>query len=377
MVKTNKKPDFVLLAIVFLLVVVGLVILASASMPLAAKITQERFGEANPFFYLRHQLLFGLLPGLLLCFIGYKLKIDTIKKFSPFLLLANVILLIMVFLPVVGTGVKGASRWVNLGFISLQPSEFLKLSFILYLSSWLSSRTKKKKKEKRFFDSNFISFFFIIGLICTLLFLQPDMGTMTLIFCIGITLYFLAGTPVLQTLSVGSLGLLLLGLLAKLAPYRIERLTTFFNPDNDPLGSGYHLKQSLIAIGSGKIWGRGLGMSVQKFGFLPEPLSDSVFSIFAEETGFIGVFLLLLLFTLLFWNILRVGKNVQDKFCKLVVWGIGLWLMIQIFVNIGSMIGIMPLTGIPLPFISYGGSAMITELAAIGILLNISKELKS
>lgn len=377
MVKRNKKPDFILLAVTFLVIIIGLVILASASMPYSATFTQRVFGETRPFHFLGHQLLFGFLPGLLLGFIGYKIKINTLKKFAPFLLLANVILLIMVFLPVVGSGLKGASRWVNLGFISFQPSEFLKLTFILYLSSWLASRTKGKKKDKKFFDNNFISFFVIIGLVCSLLIFQPDISTMTLIFCIGITLYFLAGTNIFQTISIGVLGIVGLGVLVKLAPYRLERLITFLDPSKDPMGSGYQLKQSLIAIGSGKITGRGLGMSVQKFGFLPEPLSDSIFAIFAEETGFIGVFLLLSLFVFFFWTILRIGKKVEDKFCKLTAWGIGLWLMIQIFVNIGSMVGLIPLTGIPLPFISYGGSAMITELAAVGILLNISKELKS
>jgi cell division protein FtsW len=373
----NKKPDFILSAAIFLIIIVGIVILASASMPFSATFTQNIFGKINPFHFLGHQLLFGFLPGIILGFIGYKIKIDTIKKFAPFLLLANVILLIMVFLPVVGTGLKGASRWVNFGFTSVQPSEFLKLTFILYLSSWLASRTKEKKKDKKFFDNNFISFFFIIGIICLLLVLQPDISTMALIFCIGIVLYFLAGTPILQTISVGVLGIIGLGLLIKLAPYRLERLMTFLDPSKDPMGSGYQLKQSLIAVGSGELTGRGLGMSVQKFGFLPEPLSDSIFSIFAEETGFIGVFLLLSLFIFFFWAVLRVGKNSKDKFCKLAAWGIGLWLMIQTFVNIGSMVGIMPLTGIPLPFVSYGGSSLITELAAVGILLNISKESKS
>jgi cell division protein FtsW len=375
--KKMKKPDFILSSTIFLIIIVGIVILASASMPYSATYTQKVFGETKPFHFLGHQLLYGFLPGIILGFIGFKLKIDTIKKFAPFLLLANVVLLIMVFLPVVGTGLKGASRWVNLGFVSVQPSEFLKLSFILYLSSWLASRTKEKKKHDKFLDNNFISFFVIVGLICLLLVLQPDVSTMTLIFCIGITLYFLAGTNIFQTALVGGLGVVGLGILIKLAPYRLERLMIFLDPSKDPMGSGYQLKQSLIAIGSGEIFGRGLGMSVQKFGFIPEPLSDSIFSIFAEETGFIGAFLLLVLFGFFFWNVLRVGKQAKDKFQSLVVWGIGLWLMIQTFVNIGSMVGVMPLTGIPLPFISYGGSAMITELAAIGILLNISKEIKS
>lgn len=373
----NKKPDSILLISISLIVILGIVILASASMPYSATHTQEIFGEVIPFYFLRHQLIYGLLPGLLLAFIGYKINIELLKKFAPLLLLANVILLVMVFLPVVGTGLKGASRWVNLGIVSVQPSEFLKLTFILYLSSWLANRTKEKTKVKKLFDNNFFSFLIIVTLVCLLLILQPDMSTMVLIFCIGMTLYFLAGTPLLQTITVGIVGTLLLGVLIKLAPYRMQRLTNFLNPDTDPLGTGYQLKQSLIAVGSGQITGRGLGQSVQKFGFIPEPLSDSIFPIFAEETGFIGCFLLLSLFIFFFWNIIKLGKNSKDKFCRLTVWGIGLWLMIQIFVNIGSMVGILPLTGIPLPFVSYGGSAMITELAAVGILLNISKESKS
>jgi len=309
------------------------------------------------------------------------------------LLLINLVLLAIVFLPgskflVGGTVLGGAARWINLGSISFQPAEFLKLTFILYLAAWLTSRTPQRagggQSEKKFtpldskhltgFSTTLAAFLIVIGLISLLLIFQPDISTLGVIILVATLIYFLAGTPLwhnILIILIGGGGLLSL---IKLAPYRFARLLVFLKPEIDPMGIGYQLKQALIAVGSGGIFGLGLGMSRQKFGFLPQSISDSIFAIFSEETGFIGSLILITLFLIFLWRGFRIGKITQDRFSQLTALGITSWIIIQAFVNIGSMIGILPLTGIPLPFISYGGSALVAELVGIGILLNISKQ---
>ena len=372
MTRTNNKPDYTLLGTVAVLLVSGIIILASVS----ASFSYKTFGDT--FFLLRHQLLFGVIPGILLAFIAFKIKLSSLKKFAPILLLINLALLVMVFLPVIGSNQEGAARWINLGPFSFQPSELLKLTFILYLASWLSNRTPQQKKfeltkspEK--FSKTLIAFLIIIGLISIFLILQPDISTLGVIVLVGIIMYFLANTPLWHSILIILIGIVGLISLIKIAPYRANRLLVFLKPETDPMGIGYQIKQALIAIGSGGLGGVGLGMSIQKLGFLPQSISDSVFAVFSEETGFIGGLLLISLFLFFLWRGFRVAKRAQDKFCQLTALGITSWIIIQTFVNIGSMIGILPLTGIPLPFISYGGSALVSEMIGVGILLNISK----
>jgi cell division protein FtsW len=186
-------------------------------------------------------------------------------------------------------------------------------------------------------------------------------------------MYFFSGTPLWHTIFLILMGLGSLSALIKFKPYRFNRLLVFLRPETDPMGIGYQIKQALITVGSGGLFGLGLGMSHQKFGFLPQPISDSIFSIFAEETGFLGSAILLFLFLIFFWRGLKISKESPDKFSQMVALGISLWIIMQSFVNIGSMIGILPLSGIPLPFISYGGTHFVAEMVGIGILLNISK----
>lgn len=370
MVKNLRHPDYILLGVSAILVIFGILILFSVS----ASLSQEKFG--NIYYFLNHQLLFGLIPGVILAFLAFKLPIDFFKKWAPLLLLINLVLLAAVFLPKIGFKWGGATRWVALGPISFQPSEFLKLTFILYLAIWLSNRIGSKTSIKRqeVFSQTFFAFIIIIGVISLLLILQPDISTLGIVVGLGILIYFLANTPWWHSVLIIFTGMVgLLGLI-KLAPYRFNRLIVFLKPETDPMGIGYQIKQALIAIGSGGISGLGLGLSLlQKFGFLPQSISDSIFAILAEETGFIGSFILVLLFFLFFWRGFRIGKLTPDKFSQLAAFGITFWITLQAFVNIGSMIGILPLTGIPLPFISYGGSALISELIGVGILLNISK----
>ncbi len=374
----ESKPDYILIIAVALLLIFGILILTSVSV----SFSQEKFG--NPYYYLKRQILLGIIPGITLLFLAFYFPLKLLKKWAPFLLLINLILVAMVFLPKIGLTVGGATRWLSLGEnITFQPSEFLKLTFILYLASWLTFRTsfKKSLKEKKIsfhknsFTQTLIAFLIIIGLISLLLILQPHISTLGIIILLGLLMYFLAGTPFWHSLLITLFGIGGLLYLIKTAAYRIERWLVFLNPEIDPMGIGYQLKQSLITIGSGGIFGLGLGMSRQKFGFLPQPMTDSIFAIFSEEAGFLGVIILISLFLIILWRGFKISKEVKDNFAKLAALGISSWLVLQAFVNIGSMIGILPLTGIPLPLISYGGSHLVAELIGIGILLNISKKI--
>lgn len=369
MVKTRSQLDYIFLGIVAILIVLGGLILVSVS----ASLSQEKFGSS--FYYLNHQILYGFLPGIILAFFAFKINLNILKKWIPLLLLINLVLLIMVFVPRFSLSFRGASRWLNLGPISFQPSEFLKLTFIIYLASWLDSRNKKTNspKSKKKFSETLIAFLIITGIISLLLIFQPDISTLGIILASSVLMFFLADTPFWHTVLIISISILLLLSLIRIAPYRFARVSVFLNPETDPMGIGYHLKQALIAVGSGGVSGSGLGLSEQKFGFLPQSISDSIFAIFAEETGFIGSSILVLLFLIFFWRGFKIGKQRKDKFSQLAAFGITFWITLQAFVNISSMIGIFPLTGIPLSFISYGGSALISELVGVGILLNISK----
>ena len=373
MVKASYQPDYIFIFIVVCLILLGGLILVSVSLP----ISQEKFGSS--FYYLNHQILYGFLPGLILAFLAFKINLVRLKKFAPLFLLVNLIFLGMVFLPHLGVSFRGSARWINLGPISFQPSEFLKLSFILYLSSWLASRTEKKfthttKKLAWGFSQTFFAFLAVIGITGIFLIFQPDISTLLVIILVATLMYFLAKTPLWHSILLIFMIILAFLVLIKIAPYRFNRILVFLNPELDPMGIGYQIKQALIAIGSGGIFGSGLGLSLQKFGFLPHSISDSIFAIFAEETGFLGSLVLVLLYLVFFWRGLKIGKQTGDNFSKFCAFGTTFWITLQAFVNIGSMIGILPLTGIPLPFISYGGSALISELIGVGILFNISRQ---
>jgi cell division protein FtsW len=285
--------------------------------------------------------------------------------------------MILVFFPVIGISAGGSSRWLNLWITSFQPSETLKIAFILYLAAWLSSYLKKsgagiQKLNKA--ASTLVSFLAIIGIIAILLICQPDISTMGVIMISALIMYFLSGTPILHSIGMVLAATGGLALLIKFSSYRMKRYLVFVDPDLDPMGIGYQIKQALIAVGSGGIFGKGLGMGLQRYGFVPQTMGDSIFAIFSEETGFLGSFLLIALFLIFAWRGFVIAKNSNDEFSKLVCGGISSWIIIQAFINIGAMIGLLPLTGIPLPFISYGGSALLAELIAVGIILNISSK---
>ena len=364
-----NRPDYILIIAISMMIILGMLILGSATISL---------------YYLKHQIFFGIIPGIALLLAALVVPLELIKKLVPLLLLVNLILMAMVFIPKVGVSSGGATRWLSFGGnIAFQPSEFLKLTSVLYLASFLAPRIlggkqrfQARRKFSRDFSQTLIAFSIVIALLALLLVLQPHISTLGIIVLVGFLIYFLAGTPFWHSLLMVSIGFGALLALIKLEPYRMKRWITFLNPETDPLGIGYQIKQSLIAVGSGGLFGLGLGMSKQKFGFLPQAMTDSVFAIFSEETGFVGALVLISLFLIILWQGFKISKQAKDNFAQLAGLGITSWISLQAFLNIGAMIGALPLAGIPLPFLSYGGSHVVAELAGMGILLNISKNVR-
>ncbi|MCX6721709.1 MAG: putative peptidoglycan glycosyltransferase FtsW, partial [Candidatus Staskawiczbacteria bacterium] len=327
---------------------------------LSAPSSLQRFG--NTYYFLFHQIYSGLIPGIILGFLAYKISLPFLKKIAPILFLSNLALLFLVFLPGIGASGGGASRWLNLGFGSFQPSEFLKVTAILYLSAWIASKLEETSTSdwKAITKTGYhnviyilIPFIVFLGLISVALILQSDISTLGIIGATALVVYFSAKTPFWHTLALLLSGTVAVFLLIKFEPYRLDRLLTFLNPSADPLGKGLQLRQSLISMGSGGVFGKGLGMSAEKF-ILPNPMSDSIFAIIGEETGALGCMALIVLFVLLFWLGIKIFKNSNDRFSKMTAVGIVFWITFQAFINISSVIGIFPLAGIPLPFFSYG-----------------------
>jgi len=361
----TKKPDYVLLTLIFCLVVFGLIMLSSATLPLA----YSKF-DGDSYWYVKHQILVGLIPGLIIFFILLKIDYRKLKKYAFFLLAGNIILLVMVFIPGLGAEYGTARSWINIGGFSLQPSELLKLTFLIYLAVWLEKRSVKALKD---FYYSFLPFIFLIGLIAGLIILQPDMGTMFIVLLTALIVYFIGGGKIRHLLWLSVAGVIGLFALIKWSPYRVSRFTAFLHPELDPEGIGYHINQAMLAVGSGEIFGRGFGQSRQKFLYLPEIPSDSIFAVMAEEMGFIMVTIFILILVYIFYRGIKIARSAPDTFGRIMAAGIVTWLVVQSFLNIGGMIGILPMTGVPLPFISFGGTALFSCLAAAGILLNISR----
>lgn len=362
----SREPDFWLVTIGVLLLAGGLVTLFSASSVKAA----FAFGSSG--FYLTHQLLYGLLPGAALFIVGYRMNPKTLKRLALPIFIIALAALILVTLPKFGVTVKGATRWLKIGTLSFQPAEFFKLAFILYLANFFASRHGKLGK---FYETTF-PFFVMLGVVGVLLLSQPATGTFGIIVITALTIYFAAGARLRDFLVAALLIAAALGTLILVSPYRFERIMVFLDPAADPRGAGYQINQSLIAIGSGGLWGVGLGHSRQKYNFLPETIGDSIFAIFAEETGFVGSLFLMLLFLAFLYRSVRVALRSDEHFARLLAMGISAWIVSQAFVNVAALTGALPLTGIPLPFFSYGGSALAAELAGMGILLGVSRGIK-
>lgn len=362
----RKRVDRILLVAIGLLMAVGLVALLSAS------ISESKEDLGNVYGYFTHQLLFGVLGGMIAGTAAYLIPYRITKKLAlPFFLL-GLLLLILIFVPGIGVSLGGARRWINLGIIDLQPAEVVKVGFTLYLAAWLDTHYKELKEM-----AVLIPFLILLGILALLLILQPNFSSLLLISAIGVAMYFAAGAPVKYIAGLGALGVLGSLILVKIAPYRFNRILAFLDPSNDPLGISYQINQAFISIGSGRWFGTGLFQGIQKQTFLPEPMNDSIYAVWAEETGFIGASLLVILFLVFLWRTLAISERAQDRFIKYASLGIGVWIFLQASINIGAMVGVVPLTGMPLPFISYGSSSLIAVLAVSGLLLQFSKETSS
>ncbi|MFA7209032.1 MAG: putative lipid II flippase FtsW [Parcubacteria group bacterium] len=362
--KTGGKPDMVLLYSVFGLIIFGLIMIASAGVGYS----RVRFGDE--YFFFKRQLLFGVLPGLLVLMIVKNIDYKIWKKLSVPLFFTSIIFLILVFVPGVGTKIYGASRWVQFGPFSFQPAEMLKISLILYLAAWLEG---KKELVDDLYEG-LVPFAMIVALISFLLIKQPDIGTLGVTILIAMSVFFASGARISHMFLMGAAGIASLFVLIKFESYRMNRLLVFLNPELDPRGIGYQINQALLAIGSGGIFGTGLGHSLQKFNYLPEPVGDSIFAIIGEELGILGESALIFLFIALAMRGFKIAKNAPDVFGRLTAVGIVSWIIFQAFINIAAISGLIPLTGIPLPFISYGGTSIVFLLAGVGVLLNISKQ---
>lgn len=354
-----KKVDIFLLLIVIFLTLFGLLMIFEAS----TFISFRDFGDK--YHYIRDQFLWSILGFIGMSFFSYY-NYKKLYSLSVPLLVVALILLIFVFFPGIGVLLLGARRWINTGFFLIQPAEFVKLALTIYLSAWFSHKEKGR----------FLAFALLLGFVLLLIMLEPDMGTAGIILFEAILIYFLSGGSIMHFAVVIPLVAFIGFLLIKLEPYRMARLTSFINVGNSLESTSYHVKQILIALGMGGITGVGLGNSLQKYAYLPENTTDSIFAIIAEEIGLIGSLILIFLFVLFIWRGFVIALKCNDKFGKLLAGGITSFLAVQMLINLGAQTALIPLTGVPLPFISYGGSALVVDLCSVGILLNISRQTK-
>lgn len=360
----RKEADYILILYFAILLLGGLIILTSAS----TAVGYDRFQDS--YFFIKRQLLFGLLPGLLAFFLAARIPYLFWKKYSVVLLVATVVLLLAVFLPGIGSTLNtSAKSWLVIAGVSFQPAEIAKLGLIIFLAAYLSD----KGKELQDFKKGFLVALGLGLIPIALVVLQPDVGTAAILFMILFGMLFVADAHLWHLLALAGAGLGGLALMVLKAPYRAARLMTFMHPELDPLGVGYHVNQALLAIGSGGLFGVGLGHSRQKFQYLPEVHADSIYAVFAEEMGFLFAAGFIVLLLLICYRSLMLAKHAPDEFSRLLIAGIIIWFVVQSFLNIGAMVNLLPLTGVPLPFVSHGGSALMVAMGAVGILVNISK----
>ena len=361
--KYSHRPDYVFLICVAILVIFGLIMLSSASSDLG------KLKYNDTYYYLKHQITYGLTLGIIGFLITSFLYYRNLQKIAFLLLAFNIILLVLVFTPLGTPHNKGASRWIEIGPISLQPAELLKISFIIYLAAWLSN---VKKKRQNFYEG-FLPFLTILCLIAFLVFFQPATTTFIIVMLSAIIIYFLSGVKLSYMAGIIILAIMGISLLIYLTTYRYERIMSYFDKEAKTQTIGYQLEKSLIAIGSGGAYGRGFGKSTAKYTHLPEAIGDSIFAIIAEELGFIGSMFTILIFTVLTSRGFQIAKKSGDRFGYLTAFGLTSIIAIQAFTHIASVSGIIPITGMPLPFISYGGTSLAVFLTMTGIIANISK----
>lgn len=368
MAKTKFKLDYVLLTLTGVLLLTGLAVLWSASTAEA----KQTFGETN--YYIIHQLTRGVLFGLVAMFFFSKFDYHKLRKPSGVLVIIGLLLLLALKIPGLGLTANGATRWIDLGPLVFQPSEFAKLALIIYLAAWTGNHNRAGTNN---FWSSIFPPLLLVGMMAGLIVFQPDLGTALAIVAITMVMLFVGGARLKYLLwSVGT-GLLAVILVIIFEPYRMRRITAFLNPNEDTLGISYQINQALIAIGSGGLFGYGYGLSRQKHFYLPEAINDSIFAVMAEELGFLRVSLIILLFAAFVAKCLQISLRAPDSFGKMLGIGLTSLFAVSVLINIGAILGLIPLTGIALPLFSYGSSAMMVNLAAIGILLNLSKQSSS
>ncbi|MBS3950642.1 MAG: putative lipid II flippase FtsW [Peptococcaceae bacterium] len=358
----RHAPDYLLLAIVMALIGMGVVMVFSASTSVSHRLT------GNPWFYIHKQLTWVFVGSIAMYFASH-INYWKWQQLADLGIIVTVLVLVMVWVPGLGISVKGSSRWVDLGFTTMQPSEVAKVTLMVWSANMLAT---KPGRIKLFFKGT-VPILAVTGLICGLVLLQPDLGTAVAIAWVVCVVLFAAGLPWGQIIATGSVGLGAIALAILVAPYRMARFMSFLDPWKDPSDTGYQIIQSLYAIGPGGLFGRGLGKSFQKQFFLPEPHNDFIFSVTAEELGFIGGAAVMILFLLIAIRGLRIAVRAPDRFSSLLATGITAMVVSQAIVNFAVVTGSMPVTGIPLPLVSYGGSSLSIIMGSFGVLLNISK----
>ena len=357
-----KKYNKLLLLAVILISLFGLLMIYSSS-----NIWAE-YKYNDPYKYLKSQAIF-LIIGYILMIIISKFPYQNYKKLANIIFLTCTIMLILVLIPGIGTVRNGSRSWFGIGSLGLQPSEFAKLGLIIFTSKYLANNTKELKNIKK----GVLPILGVLLLIFGLIMLEPDFGTGVVIVMTIIVLLFISGVKINFFIKIGILGLIGIIVLILIAPYRLERIVSFINPWTDPLGSGFQIIQSLYAIGPGGLLGLGFGNSIQKHFYLPEPQTDFIFAIISEEFGFLGVLIVATLFITIIYSGLKISMKCQDNFGKLLSFGITFGLAFQTILNLMVVVGLLPVTGVTLPFLSYGGSSLLISLINMGILLNIDK----
>lgn len=351
----SNNKGFVVLT--FSLLLLGILAVADASAPQAVLI----FGD--PFFFVRQQIVWTAI-GIVALIVCANIPYTVWKKYAFVIFLVAIGMLLMVLIPGVGSKLLGARRWISIGPVTIQPSEIAKLALAIFIARLIDEK----------YPFTWIAG--VIALIVGLVMLQPDLGTTISIVAIGFVQLFVSGIPVTMFLGMGAAGVIGGLFLILTSGYRRQRLMTFLESSSDPLGTSYHMRQILIALGSGGLFGVGIGQSRQKHLFLPESATDSVFAVIAEELGFVGSVALILLLLIFVFKCFKIAQSAPDTFSKMLAVGIATWIGGQMLLNLSSMVALTPLTGIPLPFFSYGGSSLLTILAAVGILINISRYAK-
>ncbi|MDQ1281872.1 MAG: putative peptidoglycan glycosyltransferase FtsW [Patescibacteria group bacterium] len=359
----NLKIDKTLLFLILALLVFGIVIFLSASLGILPN------NELKFFIIIKSQLLYVFVFGLLALYIGSRINYKYYKKYSIIIFVLSLLFSLLVFLPAFNFYYNGAHRWIHIFGLSIQPSEILKFASVNLVAFFCSKYSKKFSDLK----IGLIPISIFILIVSGILLLQPDFGTLLVILLSSLLVFFIGGAKWRDIIILAISGILIFFLLITIRPYMKERILTFIEPGRELLGSGYQLNQSLIAVGSGQMFGRGIGQSIQKFNYLPEQISDSIFAVYAEEMGFVGSVVLMLLFIFITLRSVSISRYTEDDYGKLLAIGITSIFFFQAFLNISSTIGISPLTGVPLPLISKGGTSLVFLMFQFGVLLNISK----